>query len=325
MRKFLTLFLCLSLAVSQIWAQNRTIKGKVTDEKGAAVANASVLVKGTTIGTTTANDGSFSLTVPATAKSVVISSLNFTPQEITITGKTTVTVALQSSVQNIEEVVVVGYGTQKKTEASSAITKISGETIAQRPMTSVDQILQGKAAGVQSVTFSGQPGANQQVRIRGISSLSLSSQPLYIVDGILINSGDLSRLTTTTNVLAQINPDDIESVSILKDADATAIYGSQGANGVIVINTKRGKAGKTEFNFTAEVGNNTHGDIPAAGMPLRSKDWLALFQESYINAGGSAANAATAAANYGDGSVDVDWLNLLTRSGAQQQLSLIHI
>ena len=318
MRKLLFLFVCLSLTVGQIFAQSHTVKGKVTDDKGAGIPNASILVKGTTIGTTSESDGTFSLNVPATAKTLVIASLNFSAQEISIGSKTVINAVLQTTTQNLEEVVVVGYGTQKKSEATASVAKISGAAVANRPLSSVDQILQGKAAGVQSVTFSGQPGANQQVRIRGISSLSLSSQPLYVVDGIIINSGDVSRLTTTTNVLAQINPDDIESISILKDAAATAIYGSQGANGVIVISTKRGKAGKTEFSFTAELGQNTHGDIPASGMPLRSKDWLALFQESYINAGGSAANAAAAAANYGDGSVDIDWLGQLTRTGAQR-------
>ena len=322
MRKLLFLFVCLSLTVGQIFAQSHTIKGKVTDDKGAGIPNASILVKGTTIGTTSESDGTFSLNVPATAKTLVIASLNFSAQEISIGSKTVINTVLQTTTQNLEEVVVVGYGTQKKSEATASVAKISGAAVANRPLSSVDQILQGKAAGVQSVTFSGQPGANQQVRIRGISSLSLSSQPLYVVDGIIINTGDVSRLTTTTNVLAQINPDDIESISILKDAAATAIYGSQGANGVIVISTKRGKAGKTEFSFTAELGQNTHGDIPATGMPLRSKDWLALFQESYVNAGGTPAQAATAAANYGDGSVDIDWLGQLTRTGPQAQYNL---
>jgi len=316
------LFISFCMVLSQALAQNRTVKGKVTDDKGAAIPQASVLVKGSSIGTTTAADGTFSITVPVTGKILVISALNFGTEDISISGKNTVNVQLLSTSQNLDEVIVVGYGTQKKSEATASITKVSGESVAQRPLTSVDQILQGKAAGVQSVTFSGQPGANQQVRIRGISSLSLSSQPLYVVDGIIINAGDQSRLTTTTNVLAQINPDDVESISILKDAAATAIYGSQGANGVIVISTKRGKAGKTEFSFTAEAGNNKHGDIPSAGMPLRSKNWLSLFQESYINAGGSPANAAAAALNYGDGTVDIDWLNLLTRSGTQQQYNI---
>jgi len=145
----------------------------------------------------------------------------------------------------------------------------------------------------QSSGFSGQPGANQQVRIRGISSYAASTQPLYVVDGIQINSGDLARVVASSNVLSNINPDDIESISVLKDAAATSIYGSRGGNGVIVITTKRGRAGKTTFSASAEVGNNKLGHIPDAAKPLNSKDWLALFQESYINAGQTPAAAAT--------------------------------
>lgn len=322
MRKFLTLLMCLSLVVGQVWAQNRTIKGKVTDDKGNAIPQASVLVKGTTIGTTTAGDGSFSISVPATAKSLVISSLNFGSQEVALAGKTSVSVSLTSTTTNLDEVVVVGYGTQKKGEATSSLTKVGGEKVEQVPLTSVDQILQGKVAGLQSATFSGQPGANQQIRIRGVGSYTLSSQPLYVLDGVQINSGDLSRLTTTTNVLAQLNPDDIESVSVLKDAAATAVYGARGSNGVIIITTKQGKAGKTQFKVNTEVGNNTHGPLPSAGVPLGATDWLNLFKESYINAGNSAAAAATAAANYGDGTVNTNWTNLVTRVGTQQQYNV---
>ena len=325
MRKFVTLFLCLSLVVSQLWAQNRTVKGKVTDDKGVGIPQASVLVKGTTVGTTTTADGSFSISVPANGKTLVVSSLNFSAQEISITGKTTVTVSLISSTQNLEEVVVVGYGgSQKKLTATASISKVSGDQVANTPLSSVDQALQGKAAGVQSVTFSGQPGANQPIRIRGIGSYSASAQPLFVIDGIQINSGDLSRETTTTNVLAQLNPDDIESLDILKDASATSIYGARGANGVIVITTKSGKAGKTKFTLTTEIGNNKPGDLPAGGLPLRSPDWLTLYKEGYTNqrllAGDPLATAQaaanTSAAAYG--TANTDWVNLLLRTGTQQ-------
>ncbi len=316
------LILCLCLAVSQLLAQSRALKGKITDDKGNAIPHASVLVKGTNIGTTSGTDGTFTLSVPSSAKVLVISSLNFTAQEISIGSKTQFSVTLVSTTQNLEEVVVVGYGTQKKAEATSALTKVAGEKVEQVPLTSVDQILQGKVAGLQSATFSGQPGANQQIRIRGIGSYTLSSQPLYVLDGVQINSGDLSRETTTTNVLAQLNPDDIESVNVLKDAAATAIYGSRGSNGVIIITTKQGKAGKTQFKLVAEAGNNTHGPLPSAGVPLGATDWLNLYKESYVNAGGSAANAAASAAVYGDGTVNTNWTDLVTRSGQQQQFNV---
>lgn len=318
----LFLLFCFSLTISQLTAQSHTVKGKVTDDKGAPVPNASVLVKGTTIGTATGSDGTFALSVPASAKILVFSSVGFNSQEFAIGSKTAFNVSLQASTQNLEEVVVVGYGTQKKTDLTASIAKIGGDKVANVPLSSVDQALQGKVAGLQSVTFSGQPGANQQVRIRGISSYSASAQPLYVIDGVQINSGDLSRLSTTSNVLANINPDDIESISVLKDAAATAIYGSRGSNGVILINTKRGKAGKTQFAFSAEGGTNSLGNIPDAAKPLNSSQWLTLFKEGIINAGYNQATADATAANYGDGSVDTKWLDVVTRKGTQQQYNL---
>ncbi|OIR12043.1 TonB-dependent receptor SusC precursor [mine drainage metagenome] len=317
------LFLCLSMALSQLLAQNRTLKGKITDDKGNAIPHASVLVKGTTIGTTAGVDGSFTLNVPPSAKTLVISSLNFTAQEVVIGSKTVLNIILQSAVQNLDEVVVVGYGSQKKSDVTSSVTKVGGEKVANVPFSSFDQTLQGKAAGVQSVTFSGQPGANQSIRIRGIGSYSASAQPLFVVDGIQINSGDLSRETTTSNVLAQLNPDDIDNLVVLKDAAATALYGARGGNGVIVVTTKRGKIGKTKFTASTEVGNNTHGDLPAAGKPVRANDWVTLFKEGILNAGYSQATADATATTYGAGlGVDADWVNLVTRTGTQQQYNV---
>lgn len=327
MRKLVTMCLCIVLAVTQIAAQSRTVKGKITDDKNNPVANASVLVKGTTTGTTSGADGSFSLNVPATAKVLVISSLNFTTQEVAIGTKTNITVSLQSSSQNLQEVVVVGYGTQRKQDVTASIAKVGGEKVANVPLTSLDQILQGKVAGLQSATFSGQPGANQQVRIRGIGSISASSQPLYVVDGIQINAGDLSSyisssVANATNVLASINPDDIESISVLKDAAAVAVYGARGGNGVIVITTNKGKAGKTQFNFSAENGNTSVLNLPNSAKPINSSQWLNILQQSYLNAGGTAAQAAAAAAAYGDGTVNSNWLDLVTRQGVQSQYNL---
>ncbi len=336
MTKLMTLLMCFCLAVVQLTAQtpaSRTVKGKVTDDKGAGIANASVIAKGSTKGTTTATDGSFSLAVPAGTKSLVVSSMNFTTLDFAIGNKeTAITISLQSSTNSLDEVVVVGYGTQKKTDLTAAVGKVSGDKVADVPLSSIDQVLQGKVAGLQSVTFSGQPGANQSIRIRGIGSSSASSQPLYVIDGIQINQGDLSRQTTSSNVLEQLNPDDVESISVLKDAAATAIYGSRGANGVLVITTKRGKAGNTRFALNGEVGNNKPVDLPAGGIPLRTNDWLTLFKEAYTNSylvSNPAASLATAQAaalttanNYGNGSVDIDWPGLLLKSGGQSQYNV---
>lgn len=323
MRKFFLLLWGVVFFAAQALAQH-TVTGKVTDEQGNPLPNVSVLVKGTTVGTITKADGTYSITLPANAKDLVFSSTDMTPQEVAIGSQSMINATLKASASTLQEVVVVGYGTQKKSDVTSAVSKVGGDKVANVPFTSVDQILQGKVAGLQSQTFSGQPGANQQIRIRGTGSFSVSSQPLYVIDGIQINSGDLSRLTTTSNVLSNINPDDIESVTVLKDAAATAIYGSRGGNGVIVITTKKGKAGKTQFNFSAEVGNNKLGDIPPTAKALNSSQWLMLFKESYINAGGTQAGLNSNLATFGDttGATDIDWLHMVTRSGTQQQYNI---
>jgi len=323
MRKFSFLLLGALLFCIQLIAQQRTITGKVTNTDGLPVPNASVIIKGLPGGTTTNTDGTFSIRLPDKAKSLLISAIGLSDMEVVVGNKGIINVSLQPSDKSLQEVVVVGYGSQRKSDLSTSVGKVSGNSLENVPLSSPDQMLQGKVPGLQSATFSGQPGANQQIRIRGVGSYTAAAQPLYVVDGIQINSGDLSRETTTTNVLAGMNPDDIESISVLKDAGATSIYGARGSNGVIIITTKRGKAGKTQFKASAEIGQNTHGDIPSIGMPLRSKDWLTLFKESLVNAGRTAGYADTlASTTYGDGSTDVDWLGLVTRVGKQQQFNL---
>jgi TonB-dependent starch-binding outer membrane protein SusC len=315
----------LMLLSSQTRAQGRTVTGKVTDEKGSPLPNISVVVRGLSRGTATKADGTFSITVPPTAKALVFSSVGFEPKDVAIGNNLELMVTLLSSAdRDLQDVVVVGYGTQRKSDLTSSIAKVGGDKVANIPFSSVDQALQGKAAGLQSSGFSGQPGANQQVRIRGIGSYSAGTNPLYVVDGIQINSGDLQNVTilSSTNVLAGLNPDDIESISVLKDAAATSIYGARGGNGVIVITTKKGRAGKTQINATGEVGNNRFGKLPAASQPLQAKDWLSLLQESLVNAGNTPAQAATAAAVYGDGTVNTNWEKLVTRVGQQQQYNV---
>lgn len=323
MRKIVTMLLCAVLAVSQLAAQNRTVKGKVQDDKGAPVANASILVKGSTLGTSSAADGTFSITVPASARTLVISSLNFAEQQVSIVNKTNILVGLEPSAQNLQEVVVVGYGTQRKSTSTGAIARVGGDKVENVPLPSVDQILQGKVAGLQSVTSNGQPGANQQIRIRGINSYSASAQPLYVVDGIQINSGDLTASQSTSNVLATLNSNDIEDITVLKDAASTSLYGSRGSNGVILITTKRGRAGKAQLRFDAEAGQTAYANVPAAGKPLRAADWFSLLNEGLVNAGYNAATVTSTMNAYGYGNgVDVDWLGLVTQTGSQQQYNM---
>lgn len=289
MRKLVTMLLCVVFAVTQTVAQTRTIKGKVTDTKSNPVSNASVVVKGSTTGTTTDANGDFSINVPATAKSLVISSLNFTSQEVVIGKNTTVAVSLVSTAQDLQEVVVVGYGTQKKANLTGSIAIVKAADIESLPFSSVDKALQGKVAGLQSVATSGQPGASQNIIIRGISTINGTSDPLWVIDGVPVNTGDVSRLQTTANLLSTLNPNDIESISVLKDAASQSIYGSRAANGVIVVTTKKGKIGKTRFRFDTEVGQSDQAYQNSKYRPLNAQQYLDITKEGLVNLGVSQA------------------------------------
>jgi TonB-linked SusC/RagA family outer membrane protein len=305
-------------------AQNRTVSGMVTDEKGAPLVNASVLVKGTNLGTTTQSDGSFSISVPARATSLVVSYVGLGEREIPLTAASQYNVSLSASNKNnLDEVVVVGYGVQRRANMTSAVGTVKAPDIENRPYTSVDQALEGKVAGLQAPVGNGQPGAFQPIRIRGIGSASAGADPLFVIDGIIVNSGDLTGLTTTANALAGINPNDIESVSVLKDAQATSIYGSRGANGVVLITTKKGRPGKTKFRADVEVGGNKMANLPKNARFLNASEWIALLKESVLNAGYTQADADDVAAYYGANTgVNTDWLKQITRTGQQQQYNL---
>jgi TonB-linked SusC/RagA family outer membrane protein len=323
MRKLITMVLCVVLAVSQLAAQNRTIRGKVTDGQGSPIANASVLVKGSTTGTTTNATGEYSLSVPSTARTLVISSLNFVSQEASIGNRTTVDVSLVTTAQDLQEVVVVGYGTRKKSDITGSVAQVSGAEIENLPFSSVDKALQGKVAGLQSVAGSGQPGAAQNIIIRGISSISGSSNPLWVIDGIPVNTGDASRLQTTANLLSTLNPNDIESISVLKDAASQSIYGSRAANGVIVVTTKKGKAGKTRFRFDTEVGQSNTAYVNDKYIPMNAAQYQTIVREGLVNQGATQAVIDATLLSYGFGNgTDFNWLDNITRNGTQQQYNL---
>lgn len=323
MRKLVTMLLCVVLAITQIAAQSRTVKGKVTDSKSNPVPNASVVVKGSTTGTTSDANGDFSINVPASAKSLVISSLNFTSQEVAIGTKTNITVSLLSTEQDLQEVVVVGYGSKKKSDLTGSVATLKAAEIENLPFSSVDKALQGKVAGLQSVAASGQPGASQNIIIRGISSVNGSSNPLWIIDGIPVNTGDASRLQTTSNLLSTLNPNDIESISVLKDAASQSIYGSRAANGVIVVTTKKGKGGKTKFRFDTEIGQSNTAYTNDKYKPLSAQQYLDITREGLVNAGQTPANvtATLTALGLGNG-IDFNWLNNVVRNGTQQQYNV---
>ncbi|HEY6901728.1 MAG TPA: TonB-dependent receptor plug domain-containing protein, partial [Puia sp.] len=286
MRKLCFFLCCLVFLSSQVLAQStKTITGTVTDAGGAPVAAASVTVKGSNRGTSTGADGTFSISVASDARTLVISAVNFTTLELNIQNKTSLgAVALQPANQNLNEVVVVGYGTARKTNVTGAVATINGDKVADRPFTSVDKTLQGAVAGVQVASTSGAPGSNTDIRIRGIGSISAGASPIWVIDGLIVTTGDLTVNTTTANILSSLNPDDIESISVLKDAAATSIYGSRAGNGVILVTTKKGRSGKTRFNAVAEVGANSQAYNPSnkSMTTLQTRD---AYRQAIINAG----------------------------------------
>ena len=234
----------------------QSVSGTVTDGDGLPLPGASVLVKGTGTGTQTDFDGNYSIS--ATSEDVLVFSyVGMTTMEVQVGNQQVINVSLQVDSQALEEVVVVGYGTTKKSDITGSVASVSGEEIARLPVASVDNAIQGRASGVFVSTPSGTPGAGISIQIRGNTSLTASSEPLYVVDGIPMISEDLSGLFSggqRTNSMADINPADIASIEVLKDASATAIYGSRGANGVVLITTKRGATGAPKIDVNSYYG-----------------------------------------------------------------------
>jgi TonB-dependent starch-binding outer membrane protein SusC len=247
---FLLSLLCLGITQSLL-AQSGTVKGKVTDDKGEMIPGVSVTVQGTQQGTLTDAEGAYSIEVPGGA-TLVFSFLGYLKEEVAVSNRSTVNVSLKTDTKALEEVVVVGYGTQRKIETTGSIASVKAADLVQTPVANVAQGLQSRIAGVQINQNTGSPGGNVSVRIRGTNSINGSSEPLYVVDGIQISNGgginDISPLST-------INPNDIESVEVLKDASASAIYGARAANGVILITTKRGKSGATRVTYDGYYGS----------------------------------------------------------------------
>jgi len=258
-----TLLLCVFFTLTA-FSQTKTITGKVTDDKGNPVQGATVTAKGTKGGASTGADGTYSLTVPASAKVIVISSVGFTQKEVPIGGQSSIDVSMVTSQTNLNEVVVIGYGTARKKELTGAYSVISAKDFNKVPSATPDQLLQGRVPGLDVTVASGQPGTAVQVKIRGNNSIRSGTDPLYVVDGIPLDgrsarpSFGVTGLGNTpdANALTWINPNDIENISVLKDAAASAIYGSRGANGVIIITTKAGSSGATRIDVAASAGTN---------------------------------------------------------------------
>ncbi len=242
------------------YAQDRTIKGKVTDGgNGERLPGVNILVKGTTNGTTTNGDGEYSISVTSDNTVLVFSFIGYVTTETTVVNQTVLDIALSADLKELDEVVVVGYGTQRKVDVTGAVGSLraSDIDIGSKPVTSADQLLGGRVAGVQITNRSGDPGAPIDVRIRGVGTAGVNS-PLWVIDGVpIVQTSNITvntSSTTESNPLAGINPSDIESIDVLKDASASAIYGARAANGVILVTTKRGKDGKAQLTYDGYLG-----------------------------------------------------------------------
>lgn len=335
MKKILRFYvLGLSLLLSSVaMAQGTSISGKVTSvEDGSSLPGVNVVVKGTTIGTITDIDGNYKVNVN-NETILVFSFIGMVTQEIIVGSQTTINVALAADATHLAEVVVIGYGTQSKEKLTGSVGTVDSEQLQQIPMASFEQSLQGNVAGVQSTGSDGAPGSNSQIRIRGIGSITASSEPLYVIDGVPIQAGDLTDLNSngnrSGNVMAAINPNDIESLSVLKDAASTAIYGSRGANGVILITTKSGKSGKPQINLNTLTGFSS----PASKkllQPLNAEQYHTLYVNGYVNAGETEAEGEQ---RYQDtfqqltdpetGELtDTNWLDAITQTGITKSYDL---
>ncbi|MBC5632550.1 TonB-dependent receptor [Parabacteroides hominis] len=278
----------------------KVIQGVITDETGLSVIGANVFVKGTTIGTVTDVDGKFSVEVPSDDAILVISYIGYMEQQISVKKQKNWAIVLKEDSQSLDEVVVVGYGTQRKGNIATAVTTIKAETLQNRPVQTVGEALQGQIPGL-SVTAKGAPGESPTLRLRGSSVLNAdnSSAPLILVDGV---PADFNFL----------NPEDIESINVLKDAASAAIYGSRAANGVLLITTKRGKEGKPTFRYNGSVGVNTPMHMPKS---IGSADYARIMNEAVRNMNGDPVYTEDEIANYAKGTdlnryPNTDWLDL---------------
>jgi TonB-linked SusC/RagA family outer membrane protein len=310
------------------FAQSKTLRGKVADENEGAMPGVSVLIKGTSIGTVTGLDGSYSLNIPDNqtgAGSLVFSFVGYLKQEVPIGNQSIIDISMTPDTQVLEEIVVIGYGAVKKQDLTGAVSSIrADEANPLETVINVDQMLQGRVAGVQVTQSSAEPGGGVSINIRGASSINTNNEPLYVIDGLPVQNvapvtgtgSGFSSSSPPSNPLNALNPNDIESIEILKDASATAIYGSRGANGVILITTKNGRGGKLQVDYNVSLGMQavarkmdlltTEEYIQAMNALEEARGNGALFTQENINSIGSG----------------TDWQDVLFRSSPMQKHNL---
>lgn len=301
------------------------ITGVVTDKKGEALPGVNIVISGTSRGAQTNGDGSYEVEAEV-GDQLIFSFIGMETKTIRVGDSKVINVALKETTSVLGDVVVVAYGQETKESLTGSVAVIGKRDLEQIPVSTFEQSLRGNVAGLQASAIDGAPGANTQVRIRGIGSISASSEPLYVIDGVPIQSGDISSLNgnggRSQNVMAAINPNDIESISVLKDASATAIYGSRGANGVILVTTKSGSSGQARISVNSLIGFNSaaYNDLL---QPLNAQQYTQLFLEGWINNGDTPAEAQQRFENTflqaidpvtGD-TTDTDWLEAISRVG----------
>ncbi|PLX06320.1 MAG: hypothetical protein C0596_17770 [Marinilabiliales bacterium] len=334
----LSLLMCLSLFYGLVSAQTGSVKGTVTDENGEPLYGTNVVVKGKSIGVITDFDGKYVLTdVPTGTQIIEFSFIGMKTQEFTVEvtagAATTQDAVMQEDAVVLDDVVVIGYGRRQKRDVTGAITSISSDDIGDAVLPSLESSMQGRAAGVQVTTSNGMAGSSINVKVRGTNSISAGSQPLYVIDGIPVSSGDFSANNTGSgfNALSDLNPNDIESIQILKDAAAASIYGSRGANGVVLITTKKGSAGKTKFNV------NYYSGITQSANRLdliSAEDHLSLRDSARVQRGldpetadaiiFTPSNGASITRGMADSIAALggtDWIDQVLRTGYVQELS----
>ena len=321
----LLLLLAACLFTATAWAQTKPVSGRVVGSDGSGIPGVTVLERGTTNGTSTSVDGTFSLSVQSGA-SLVISSVGYAGQTVAVGSQSSLNVTLAAGATELNEAIVVGYGTQQKADLTGSVSTLTSKDVANAPVQTFEQAMQGKAAGVVIESSSGKLGQGIKVRVRGTSSVSGDAQPLYVVDNIPVQSDNFSSTVAPTNPIADINPNDIESITILKDAAAAAIYGSRASNGVVLITTKHGRAGDTRFNLGYQVGQS---ETTRRREYLNGKEYVELLTEAFKNGGGKDADVAgylqdftanvPVTASY---NVDTNWQDQIFRKGNFSQYDL---
>lgn len=319
MRKILLLkvFALLMLLTTTAWAQERTVSGRVTSvDDGSGLPGVNVVLKGTTVGTVTDSEGKFTLMVPASGGVLDFSFIGFENTQVDIGSRSVVDIQLATSITQLSEIVITSYGQQEKRTLTGSVSVVKSESFQNLPINSIDRAIQGRAAGVQVTSASGAPGGALTVRVRGISSVNASNDPLWVVDGV-----QMGRFGQTgqgsSNPLAAINPEDIESVEVLKDAASAAIYGAQAANGVVVVTTKKGKRGRTSLDVTAQ-----YGVVQPLNLynVMNGQQFASLKAESYTNAGLPLTGPSGSYAVFGDPNdtklINENWVDQMFRTGA---------